>query len=168
MCFRLLLHIFLFIYVSIYTMASFYTLLPDKKVNVVSKLLEQRDWFPRFGLSTITFIRNDIIFYYRTGTLNSSGRANVKNDVLMSYIWFIFTLHVEEMPCPEPDQLCESNCNLLAKTIFFLNHVKISACSLLGNARQTQAALLSSSGFLQKSVFVLLQRPFVNDAWTIK
>lgn len=119
MCFWLLLHIFLFICVSIYTMASFYTLLPDKKVNVVSKLLEQRDWFPRFGLSTITFIKNDIIFYYRTGTLNSSGRANVKNDVLMSYIWFIFMLHVEEMPCPEPDQLCESNCNLLAKTIYF-------------------------------------------------
>lgn len=119
MCFWLLLHIFLFICASIYTMASFYTLLPDKKVNMVTKLFEGRDWFPRFDLSTTTFIKNDIIFYYRTGTLNSFGRANFKNDVLLSYMWFIFTLHVEEMLCPEPDQLCESNCNLLAKTIHF-------------------------------------------------
>lgn len=159
MCFWLLLHIFLFICVSIYTMASFYTLLPDKKVNVVSKLLEQRDWFPRFGLSIITFIKNDIIFYYRTGTLNSSGRANVKNDVLMSYIWFIFTLHVEEMPCPEPDQLCESNCNLLAKTIyFFLNYVKISACSLLGNARQTQRQLFCPLQASSRNLFLYSSR----------
>lgn len=74
--------------VSIYTLAGSYTLRCGKKVDVVAKLKEERDWFPRLDLSAITFsnINNDITAEGSRPAIKGYGRANFRSSVLIRHM----------------------------------------------------------------------------------